>query len=86
LRLKASIWISAYLRRLNAIPVPAAVTRRGDPDAGAIFIKINTLDGNAQVFRPAATGVDGSELERYTSPAMPGGNAEEAAADAFPPD
>lgn len=83
MRLKANIWVSAYIRRLSTIPISAVVTRRGDPDAGAIFIKINMLDGHAQVFRPAATGVADSELERFWSPAMPGGKAEEAAADAY---
>lgn len=62
MRLKASIWISAYIRRLGTIPIPAMVIRRGDPDAGAIFIKINALDGTAQVLRPALLPLaDGSD-------------------------
>lgn len=80
MRLKAAIWVSAYVRRLNAMPVAAAVTRRGDADAGAIFIKINTLDGRAQVLRPAVSGAEG---ERCWTEAFPQQPAAEAEADAY---
>jgi hypothetical protein len=83
LRIKANIWISAYIRRLSAVAIPAMITRRGDADAGAIFIKINTLDGFAQVLRPAATGVMDSESERFWSQAIPGDRAAESDADAY---
>jgi hypothetical protein len=83
LRLKAGIWVSAYIRRLSGSAIPVAVTRRGDPDAGAIFLKLNTLDGFALVLRPAASGLSGGETDRRWSPAFPGGRAEEAAADAY---
>jgi hypothetical protein len=64
-RLKASVWASAYIRRLNAMPIPTVVTRRGDADAGAIYIKINTLDGHAQILRPAVAATANSENERF---------------------
>jgi hypothetical protein len=65
MRIKAGIWVSAYLRRVNALAVPAVVTRRGDGDAGAIFIKLSTLDGFAQVLRPAASGGEEAADERF---------------------
>src|SRR5690606_4754640 len=40
MRLKAEIWIKAYLRRCNAEGAFAVVVRHGDDDAGAIFIKV----------------------------------------------
>ena len=83
MRLKAGIWVAAYLRQLNAIPVAAAVTRRGDGDAGAIFIKISTLDGFAHILRPAATGMAGAESDRYWSMAFPSERSEESKADAY---
>jgi hypothetical protein len=52
MRLKSHIWVSAYLRRLGAALIPAAVVRRGDADAGAIFIKVAQLDGTCQVLAP----------------------------------
>ncbi|MBI4724652.1 MAG: DUF1491 family protein [Rhodomicrobium sp.] len=52
MRLKSHIWVSAYLRRLNSSFISAALVRRGDADAGAIYIKVARLDGTCQVFAP----------------------------------
>ena len=52
MRVKSHIWVSAYLRRVNAAFVHAALVRRGDADAGAIYIKVAAMDGTAQVFAP----------------------------------
>ena len=83
MRLKANIWISAYIRRLNAIPVSAMVTRRGDPDAGAIYIKVNSLDGCAQILRPTIAGPAFDSRDRFWTPALSEGAREERAADAY---
>lgn len=53
MRLKSSIWVSAYLRRCNVEGVFAAVRRRGAEEAGAIFIKVSRLDGTASLYGPA---------------------------------
>jgi hypothetical protein len=82
LRLKASIWVGAYVRRLGAIPVSAMITRRGDADAGAIFIKISRLDGSACVLRPALAMLD-EPGERQWTHALKDESAEESAADAY---
>jgi hypothetical protein len=58
MRLKSEIWIKAYLRTCAAAGAPAVVVRHGDDDAGAIFIKINRLDGTARLFGPAPAGFD----------------------------
>ena len=47
MRLTAEIWVSAYLARLRQIEVPAFVVQKGDATAGAVLIKVNTLDGQA---------------------------------------
>jgi hypothetical protein len=52
-RLKSAIWVAAYIRRCNGEGAFAAVRRRGAEDAGAIFIKLNRLDGTAELFAPA---------------------------------
>jgi hypothetical protein len=70
MRIKAAIWVGAYVRRINAMAVSAMVGRKGDADAGSIYIKINTLDGFAQVLRPAAAGVDAAAEERFWEPAF----------------
>ena len=47
MKLTAEIWVSAYLTRLRLIAIPAFVVQRGDSTAGAVLIKLNTLDGQA---------------------------------------
>jgi hypothetical protein len=63
MRLKSHIWVSAYLRRLNSSFISAALVRRGDSDAGAIYIKVAYLDGRCQVYAP---------LSAHLAEAMPG--------------
>ncbi len=53
MRLKSAIWVAAYLRRCNGEGAFAAVRHRGAEEAGAIFIKLNRLDGTAELFGPA---------------------------------
>jgi hypothetical protein len=85
MRIKAEFWVKAYIRRLNGEAIPAAVLRHGDDDAGAIFIKINTRDGRAQILAPAPGADEGnmSGLDRRWSAAFPQGAVEEAQADGF---
>jgi len=47
MRLTADIWVSAYLTRLRLVEIPAFVVKRGDSMAGAVLVKMNTLDGMA---------------------------------------
>ena len=47
MRLTADIWVSAYLTRLRLANIPAFVVKRGDATAGAVLVKLNTLDGQA---------------------------------------
>ncbi len=50
-RLATHIWVSAYLRRLQAATIPAYVVARGDAVAGAVLVKVATLDGQAVAFQ-----------------------------------
>ena len=50
-RLTAEFWVQAYLTRLRLQNIPAFVTSHGDDTAGAVLVKLNTLDGQAQVFQ-----------------------------------
>lgn len=83
MRLKSGLWVSAYVRRLGSIPVAAVVTRRGDADAGAIFIKVNCLDGHAQVWRPALSMSIGENTERRWARAIAVAQPDESAADTY---
>jgi len=50
-RLTSEFWVQAYLTRLRGADIPAFVTAKGDMTAGAILVKLNTLDGQAQAFQ-----------------------------------
>ncbi|KPN63991.1 DUF1491 family protein [Aliiroseovarius crassostreae] len=50
-RLTADVWVSAYLTRLRLAGIPAFVTRKGDVTAGAVLVKLNTLDGRAVAYQ-----------------------------------
>ncbi|WP_420326450.1 DUF1491 family protein [Mameliella sp.] len=49
-RLTARFWVDAYLARLRLMDIPAFVTAHGDDTAGAVLVKLNTLDGRARAF------------------------------------
>ena len=51
MRLTADIWVSAYLTRLRLQNIPAFVVKRGDNTAGAVLVKLNTLDGQARCYQ-----------------------------------
>jgi hypothetical protein len=53
MRLKSSIWVSAYLRRAQVEGADAVLRRRGAEEAGAIFIKVSRPDGTADLYGPA---------------------------------
>ncbi len=50
-RLTASFWVRAYLNRLRLANIPAYVLARGDASAGAVMVKLATLDGQARLFQ-----------------------------------
>ena len=51
MRLTANLWVSAYLARLRLTDIPAFVVAHGDDTAGAVLVKLNTLDGQATAFQ-----------------------------------
>jgi hypothetical protein len=64
MRLRSDFFVSALIRRAEINGAFALLRRRGAPEAGALFIKIDRLDGRAAILAPAAqseeapTGVD----------------------------
>ena len=49
-RLASGIWVSAYLARLRVYDIPAFVVAHGDDTAGAVLVKLSTLDGAARAY------------------------------------
>jgi hypothetical protein len=52
LRLRADIWVSAYMRTVEIQGGYAMLRRRGAAEAGAVFIVLDRLDGRAALFAP----------------------------------
>lgn len=50
-RLTARFWVDAYLARLRLADIPGFVVSHGDDTGGAVLVKLNTLDGQAQLFQ-----------------------------------
>ena len=48
-RLKSAIQVQALIRRCDLATIGVAVTARGDPDAGAILVKLCGLNAGATV-------------------------------------
>ena len=85
MRLKSGIWVSAYLRRRHIDGTFAVVRRRGAEEAGAIFIKIDRLDGTAELYGPAPQAAfdDARPADRAFSPCFKQQPVPEAAAEAY---
>lgn len=78
-RLKAELWVQAYVRRCAAAGAAAFVVCRGDPDSGVVLIKQNPLNGLATVFSLARRGDGAPVWMRGTGPDP----VEETQADAY---
>ena len=52
-RLRSDFWVAAHLRRCAVEGVAAVLRRRGAAEAGAIFVKLDRLDGTASLYGPA---------------------------------
>ena len=75
-RLASGIWVSAYLARLTSEGIFAHVVHRGEATAGAVAVKLATMDGMASLFVRSYDG----EGNRVWTALVDG--AEEAQADA----
>lgn len=52
-RLRSDIFVAAIIRSASSAGAFAALRRRGAAEAGAIFVKIDRLDGTAALLGPA---------------------------------
>ena len=57
MRLTSEIWVGVWLRRVQAEGRTAVIVRKGSREAGAIFIKVNRLDGLFDLYAPAPQSV-----------------------------
>jgi len=79
MRLKSALWVAAYVRQCDVACVPAIVVRRGAESAGAIYIKINCLNGTARLLTPAPQSLLEAETTNRRWIAINGGEPVEEA-------
>lgn len=53
MRITSELWVAAYLRTRNAKNKPSVLMRRGAAEAGAIFLRVDRLDGTYDLYQPA---------------------------------
>ncbi len=53
MRLRSDLWVSAYVRKVNAAGAFAVVARRGAAEAGAIFVTVEDADSRLELYAPA---------------------------------
>ena len=53
---RTDFWASALIRRASIAGAFAGVVKKGDTDAGAVLVKVATLDGRARLYGPARNG------------------------------
>jgi hypothetical protein len=66
-RLRSDFWVSAHIRRCQTEDVVAVLRRRGAAEAGAIFVKVDRLDGRADLYGPAPQALADEDGERRFS-------------------
>ena len=80
---KSAIWVQAYLRRCNAMGLPAMLVRRGAEEAGSIYVKVNRLDGRVLLIGPAPGPAHDHRGERRWMKLIGDGAVPEAEAEAY---
>ncbi|MBV7408440.1 DUF1491 family protein [Maritimibacter sp. DP1N21-5] len=58
-RLATGLWVSAYLARLQAEGISVYIVARGDATAGAVLVKLATMDGKATAFQRSVDLITG---------------------------
>ncbi len=64
MRLRADFWVSAYFRRCAHEGAATVLRRRGAAEAGAIFVKVDKLDGTTALYGPAPQSEAGESGDR----------------------
>lgn len=58
MRLRSEVWVKWYVRQAASSGCPAYVAHHGDDTAGAVIIKVNRLNGTADLYTPAPPSLD----------------------------
>jgi hypothetical protein len=65
LRLRSDFWVQATLRRWQGEGLFAAVIYKGSPEAGAVYVVVNHLDGGCDLLSPPPGPAHNEDGERH---------------------
>lgn len=71
MRETSELWVQAYLRRCRSQGADAVLARRGQRDAGAIWLRI-AGDGDDVLYAPALPNLDAVDDRRRWEPVLTG--------------
>ena len=83
MRLKSEVFAKALLRIVAANGGTATLVRRGDEDAGAIFVRVNRLDGTSDLYGPAPAGEPSDDGDRRFSACFAAGSKPDPDVEAY---
>ena len=69
-RLRSDFFVAAHLRRCAVEGVDAVLRRRGSAEAGAVYVKVDRLDGTASLYGPAPQSLVDDRGARLFAPVM----------------
>ncbi|MHA1158358.1 MAG: DUF1491 family protein [Alphaproteobacteria bacterium] len=61
MRLTSGIWVAALVRRCNGAGAAAFVVKRGALEAGAVYVTVDRLNGEIDLYGPAPQSVFSDE-------------------------
>lgn len=64
-RLRSDFWVAAYIRQRLTQGSGAVLVRRGASEAGAIFVRIDRLDGRVMLYGPAPQNPADDGIRRF---------------------
>ena len=64
-RLRSDFWVSAYIRQCMTQGKAAMLVRRGAAEAGAIFVRLDHLDGRVTLYGPALQSLADDGIRRF---------------------
>lgn len=67
-RVKSELWVAAQIRLCDRLAVQAVVVRKGDPDSGAILVRVEDSARNVVVWTQVHTGEGERAWMRGTGP------------------
>ena len=64
MRIRSDIWVQGFLRICQSVDAMAVVARRGDPTAGAVYVKICLPERKARLYGPKPMSFEAPSLDR----------------------